>query len=110
MLKPTDKVVCCCRGGQVRSVSVRNILADNYGFRKVLACGLEKNDAETLCYLFAWADVILVVGSPGLLEMAPLGYAHKTRHLDVGPDRWGHYGHPELREILRPMIERLVKG
>lgn len=103
------RVVTACRGGQVRSVSARFILADKFGCRKVIACGLEKNDYETLNFLFGWAEVILVCGSVNLWNMLGDCWKDRAIHLDIGPDRWGHYGNGELVGILTPMIEGLVK-
>ena len=103
------KVVACCRAGQVRSVSARFILVDFHDFHKVLTCGLEKNDYDTLKHLFDWADIILIVGSPVLWIMAePLGCQHKSIHLNVGKDRWGYFQHQELVTILVPMIAKLM--
>lgn len=100
------KIVCICRGGQNRSVAARNILNKRFGCTKVLACGFEMNDRETVKLLCDWADRIIVVGSvhqwtdPG----GPLDwlaqYGAKVKLLHVGPDRWGHWGNTELLEIL----------
>ena len=109
MITPNSKVVCICRGGQVRSVAARYVLADKFGFRKVLACGWEKNDNETVTMLCEWADVIFVVGSAHSWNIPAEQFRHKAYMLNVGPDRWGHYGNQELVDILTPMIENLVK-
>lgn len=94
----------------VRSVHRRrsNILADRHGLKKVIACGLEKNDYETLNFLFGWAEVVLVVGSDTLWSMVPTDFRYKAVHLNIGPDRWGHYGNDELVRILTPLIDNLV--
>ena len=106
MLSKEHKVVCICRRGQVRSVAVRNILADRYGFLKAIACGWENNDEATLRMLFDWADFILVVGrgSDWNLNIPP----KKTHLLNVGRDRWSRYDHPELLAILAPLVENLL--
>ena len=105
-LTKSSKVVCICRGGQVRSVAARFILADRHGLRKVLACGWEKNDPETVAMLCEWADAVLVVGSASDWNLPTA--KDKTVLLDIGPDRWGHYGNGELVGVLTPLIERLV--
>lgn len=89
-----QKVVCVCRYGQVRSVCARFILTRIYSFRKVIACGWENTDVETLAMLFKWADVVMVVGRPSdwNLPTPP----EKTVHLEVGADEWGDYRHPKL--------------
>ena len=104
-LDRNQKVVCICRGGQVRSVSARFVLADKFGFRKVLACGWEKNDVDTVTMLCNWADVILVVGRPSEWVILDNQFVDKTIALEVGPDRFGHYGHPELVDMLTHMIK-----
>lgn len=107
-INKNHKVVCVCRAGQVRSVAARHILADRFGFCKVLACGWEKNDAETVDMLCAWADVVLVVGrgDDWKLPTPP----EKTVLLNVGPDVWGDYRNPQLLEkllnLIYPIVER----
>lgn len=105
-----QKVVCICRGGQVRSVAARYILADHFGFRKVLACGWEKNDEETVRMLCEWADVVLVVGSADswVLNSSLVPPPNKTVLINIGEDRWGRYNHPDLVGVLRPKIEELL--
>lgn len=106
MITKDMKILCICRGGQVRSVAARHLLADRYGFRKVIACGWEKNDEETVSTLCNWADAILVVGSASTWKLNTP--TNKTHLLDIGVDRWGHYGHQDLLSILTPLVERLL--
>lgn len=108
MLEHGMKVVCVCRCGQVRSVAARYVLSDKFGFRKALACGWEKNDAETLDMLYSWADAVLVVGrgSEWGLPTPP----DKTVLLEVGEDVWGHYQHPDLVSRLEELLAPLVLG
>ena len=106
ILSKEMKVVCICRGGQVRSVAARNVLADQHHFKKVLACGWEKNDRSTVKMLCDWSDVVLVVGSASLWNLdVP---SEKTVKIDIGPDRWGDYRHPELQNILTTIIKGLL--
>ena len=105
-INKNQKVVCVCRSGQVRSVAARHILAARFGFNKVIACGWENNDQDTLDMLYKWADVILVVGR-GLdwkLSTPP----EKTHLVDIGQDVYGRYNHPELIGMLVPKIEALL--
>jgi predicted protein tyrosine phosphatase len=105
-MKPDDKIVCICRGGQVRSVAARHILADRYGFKKVLSCGWEKNDSDTVQMLCDWADYILIVGSTMHWRFStPLP---KTKLIDIGPDIWGSYNHPDLLAKLESKIKELL--
>lgn len=104
-LHPGQRVLCICRRGQVRSVAVRFILT-TLGFKKVIACGWESNDGETVEELCEWADVVLVVGRPSDWKIPTP--PEKTVMVEVGEDVWGRYDHPkllaalarELREIL----------
>lgn len=111
-LTPNMNVVCMCRGGQVRSVAARYILADQYGFRKVLTCGWEKNDQPTIDMLYRWADAILIVGSTSkwIADKSVEVVFEETFLIDIGPDVYGWYGHPELLGVLRPKIHALVIG
>lgn len=114
-MNPSQKVVCCCRRGQVRSLAARSILVE-MGFQKVLCCGLENNDRETVRNLLTWADVVLVVGSQGVFrlfreyaDIEELYYGIAFHRIDVGQDVWGDYRSKELQGLLRPHLERLVK-
>ncbi len=106
-MKLTDKVLCCCAGGKVRSVGTRYILEDTYYMRNVLAAGLEKHSPETLDMLFNWADIIIVSGEKDLTKHVT--HKDKLIHLDIGLDVWGHYGHPKLNEKLKPLVAKLFQ-
>jgi hypothetical protein len=101
------RVVCICRAGQVRSVAARHLLIAR-GFRKVVACGWEVNDRDTVKMLCLWADAVLVVGRGALwnLPVPP----EKEVQVEVGQDVWGRYDHPDLLALLEPQIEALVAG
>ena len=109
MLKPTDKVVCCCRKGQVRSVAARRILIERHGFRNVLSFGLENTDDFWKEMLFGYANHVLVVGGDAVWCLLPDYWRYKALWLDVGRDVWGNPMDYELDKLLSPMIERLVK-
>lgn len=111
----TQKVLCLCAGGKVRSACCRWILEDTYGFMSVLTAGLEKWCPQALSELTWWADRIVVVGEGALLDKLP--YAKEapestrwgnTIHIDVGPDRWGHYGHKDLAKMVGDALKGLV--
>lgn len=109
-MNPSQKIVCCCRKGQVRSVAARSLLHE-MGFKKVLCCGLEYNDTETVGMLFKWADVVLIVGGEAVRRFISTDWAFEAHvhWLNIGQDIWGRYDHPELQGLLRPHLERLVK-
>ncbi len=107
-MKRTDRVLCCCSGGQVRSVGCRYLLCDAWGMQKVLACGLDKNDAETLEMLFRWADVILVVGEQRLADKIPAEHRAKMYHLDIGLDTYRNCFSRELHDKLAPKLQALL--
>lgn len=100
-----QKVLCICRNGQVRSVAARYILSMMFEFRKVIACGWELNDKDTVQMLYDWADVVLIVGRPSEWNL-PLP-KDKVRAIDIGPDIYGDYTHPALLDVLLPKIKAL---
>ena len=109
-LKKADKVLCCCAGGKVRSVSAKYVLEDRLGFRRVLSVGLEKLGPEDLEVLFAWADRVLVVGEEALVKKIPPQWGAKVLHVDVGPDVYFTYFNPALMARVGPELDRLVSG
>lgn len=93
--RPRLKVVCMCRGGNVRSVAMKMIL-NRYLGHSSLACGLDTNDEETRRFLFEWADVIVVMHK----EMACYvtdHYQFKLKVVHVGNDVWGDPFNEELQ-------------
>lgn len=80
-----------------------------FGLRAVIAAGLDGNDPDTLEMLFAWADVILVVGEKYLADKVPSQWRMKMHHLDVGSDKWGWHQHGRLMAKLRPEIEAIMR-
>ena len=110
MIHKGQKILCCCRGGQVRSVAARKLLSEDWGFRKVLTCGLEKNDYETIRFLVDWADAVLVVASQEVFKLFPESLrSDKVQFLEVGPDVWGWHKHPELTRKIGDLLERIVQ-
>lgn len=104
MLK-TENILCCCSGGKVRSVAAKYLLEDEFGYSRVLTCGLDKTHPDVLDMLIDWADYVIVVGEQRLMdklmEIQPIG---QYIHINVGEDTYGHYGHPKLLEQVRPRI------
>lgn len=105
-----QRVLCVCRGGQVRSVAARSVLHNHFGFRKVIAAGWETNDEVTIDSLCGWADAVVIVGrgadwkASGLVSTP----VNKTLYVEVGPDVWGRYDHPELLATLLPKLKALM--
>lgn len=109
-LLPAHRVVCICRRGQVRSVALRNILIETFGFCNVLSCGWENNSADTVAMLCEWADVILVIGSTSIWPHVPSSrFLHKSYHFNIGADIWGDYRSADLHRIIMPMVEGLIE-
>lgn len=101
-----QKIVCVCRYGQVRSVCARYILTKVYRFRKVITCGWENTDTETLGMLYDWADVVIVVGRPRDWNLPTP--EQKTLHLEVGSDVWNDYRHPYLIGRIFGLLMQVV--
>jgi hypothetical protein len=81
-----------CRGGNTRSVAAKMILHRYFG-HETLAVGWENNSRETLDYLFAWADEVVVMHE----SFAKYGPAAFTTVLHVGEDVWGNPFDEELQ-------------
>jgi hypothetical protein len=103
------KILCCCEGGNTRSVTLATLL--KYRFRDpsrsagydVLTCSLGKNDSETLDMLFEWADRILVV-EPDMVKEIPEKHHVATRVIPLGRDIWGMSMHPELVPLAHALL------
>ena len=107
-MKQSDKIVCCCGAGQVRSVATRKIFNDDFHFTNVLAAGMESNSMETLRMLFEWADHIIIIGEVGLYNKVPQEYRVKSTHFNIGQDIWINPFHLQLRALLMPLVKELV--
>lgn len=100
------KVLAVCAYGNVRSSCLARQLKDWY-FQDALAAGLVANSPETLLILFHWADAILLTDT----SLNPSNYTHsdygkeKMHDFNVGMDRWGVPGNPELIDIMTQKIE-----
>lgn len=96
------KILCVCRGGNVRSVAMKMLLT-RYLDHDALACGFETTDAETRDMLYRWADVIVLLCA----DFEPLirpRWANKLSVYDVGEDIWGNPFSPSLHVRLADML------
>ncbi len=96
------KILCVCQGGNVRSVALATLLKQVYR-QDALACGIEKNQPETVRLLCSWANVIVVM-EPQFAEALPTGTA-TLKVCDVGRDRFGRPNHPELQALVKAFCE-----
>jgi hypothetical protein len=103
-----SKIVCLCQGGNSRSVALAYLLKYHYKV-DALACGWEKNEANTLIMLYEWADVICILQKEFIIYV-PEKFHGKVDIFDVGPDVWFNGLHPDLLNKLQEMmVEKLEK-
>ena len=100
------KVLVCCEGGNVRSVTVGFLLKYKYGI-DTIAVGLGGNSKETINMLCEWADNIMVVEKE-MKQRVHEKYHNKLLVLDIGPDRWGMSLHPELLPICEQLLAQAI--
>jgi predicted protein tyrosine phosphatase len=93
------KVLCLCHGGNVRSVALAFVLKHEHG-HEAIAAGQWTCSPKTMHMLCKWADKIVVM-QPQIAECVPPPFRAKTVCVDVGPDRFGVYIHPDLLEMVR---------
>jgi len=93
------KFLCVCEGGNVRSHALAYVLHDLLG-QEAVACGWRRVSAESLDHFCEWADFVVVMQEI-FVERIPERYRKKVRVLDVGPDRFGIYIHPELLAFVK---------
>jgi predicted protein tyrosine phosphatase len=98
------KTLCLCAGGVVRSVTLCALLK-YYWKHDALAASLDTNSTDTKLMLMEWADHIYIV-EPDMWCEIPEDYKHKTRCLDIGPDKWGKSMEPELQDICYRLLEQ----
>ncbi len=90
--------LCVCDGGNVRSYALAYVLHDLRG-HEAIAVGRLRVSASTMQYLCNWADRIVIM-QPHMEESIPIGCKDKLRCVDVGPDRFGMWVHPELLQAV----------
>lgn len=95
------KIVTMCRGGNVRSVALKLILANQLG-HQVIAIGADNTDSETKKFLFDWADKVIVLTWKIYYEYAKdcKPFDKKICVLDIGEDIWGSPFHFDLQTKL----------
>jgi hypothetical protein len=101
------KVLCCCEGGNTRSVTLATLL--KYYFRPsaghdALAMAIGKNSPATKEMLYGWADRILVVDE-GFVDDIPPEYRSKVTTIPIGRDNWGMSMHPELVPLAIRLLQ-----
>lgn len=100
------KILCCCYGGNSRSVSLAMLLKLNHGQRDVLALGLGHTSEPTKKMLLDWAEVVVLVGEKSLFDLVPEEYRGKIVWVNIGPDRWYNPMHPDLTTRLLPVLQQ----
>jgi hypothetical protein len=62
------------------------------------------NNTSLFSLVAPWADRIVLVEKwdPWFI---PAGERHKIAILEMGPDRWGHVGHPEMHALARTLLK-----
>lgn len=101
-----QRILCVCKGGNVRSVHLAFLLKYKYG-KDALAVGHEGNTRETLAMLCQWADLIILT-EPYMRRFIPQEFHAKTGLMNVGPDRWASL-HNELCGLFDIMITDNLK-
>ena len=96
------KILCICRGGNIRSVSLKHTLNET-GRYDALALGPEFNTPETCEMLYRWADIIIVASSE-LAKLIPQEWHVKLEVWHIGPDIWGTPWHENLRQTWRNIL------
>lgn len=99
------KFLCVCDGGNVRSHALAFHLKWDRK-QEAIAAGRLHLSVETMSMLCEWADVIVLM-EPHMVSSIPTMQMHKIVVMDVGPDRWGVYVHPELWKAVTEGTEAL---
>jgi hypothetical protein len=101
------KILCICQGGNCRSVGAGFILKLKYG-HDVLSCGWQLNSPGTVKMLIDWADRVVVLQRDFLHFLRAVAHDIDSKAFiaDVGEDRFGNPLHPELQELLAPMLDK----
>lgn len=104
------KFLCVCDGGNVRSVGMAFALKHREDLSctgdEAIAIGRGNTSMDTLAMLCEWADRIIIM-QPHMKESIGLKYIHKIVCVDVGPDRYGVYVHPELLQQVRAGVQAI---
>lgn len=103
------KILCCCYGGNCRSVALARILKGYHGQRDVIAMGLGHTSDATKKVLFDWSEVVVVVGEQELLKLLPPDRLRHAIWINVGQDRWYNPFHPELETLIVPVVNKWLE-
>ena len=88
------KFLCVCDGGNVRSVALAFVLHEQMN-HEAIPVGRLRVSKDTMSMLCTWADVVVIL-QPHMDESIPKKFKNKLLCVDVGPDRYGIWIHPEL--------------
>jgi predicted protein tyrosine phosphatase len=105
-MKRKQRILCVCRGGNVRSVHLAYLLKYRYGF-DALAAGHEGNTKATLALLCKWADMIIIV-QPYMQKEIQKQFHKKLSLYDIGEDRWKSLS-VEMLGLFDGMIKQSMK-
>lgn len=100
------KFLCICDGGNVRSYAMAFVLHDLRG-QEAIPIGRLRVSPETMAYFCLWAERIVIM-QPHMEESVPLEFRHKIDCVDVGPDRFGLWVHPDLDALVKAGAEKLL--
>jgi hypothetical protein len=100
------KYLVVCDGGNVRSHALAFELKWVHK-QEAIAAGRIHLSPETMNMLSEWAERIILM-QPHMIESIPEEYHNKVTVVDVGPDRWGIYIHPELHAITVEAAKTLM--
>jgi GMP synthase-like glutamine amidotransferase len=101
------KFLAICAGGNIRSRAFAHHLMYRLGHQALSASG-EKQDADTMTMLCAWADRIILL-TPEYAASIPSAYRSKVKVFAVGPDLYGSPWHFEMQAIVHRCIEPWAK-
>src|SRR5262245_47933796 len=102
---PTSmKILCCCAGGNTRSVTLATLLKYHFGNHDALACSVEKNSVDTLKMLFDWSELVIAVDTEVLDYIKQ--YTTKAILINIGQDKWGMSMHPDLIPLACSLLDK----
>ena len=109
----TNKVLCCCSAGLLRSPTLASVLNIEHGYN-TRACGIEESYAliPLSHQLLFWADEICCMDETQRqviqTAMTMLNVPDRPIHVLNVPDIYG-YGDEKLRELLLEAFNRAVE-
>jgi hypothetical protein len=97
------KVLFVCAAGCNRSHALALNSKMMYGF-DAIAVGIWANPS-VFPMLSAWADRIVLVERWTPEHFIPKEHCRKVSILEMGADRWGHVGHPEMHLLAQTLLK-----